>query len=209
MRIVNSRSDRPLEDLHIKSDVEFGVFFVYKKNKIAEFPFGRMEDYPGIEEARAACISWIGARSDLGSLRVAFVPRKYLKSTTGRNIWRGGSSGVVSGYIRESGKWKKVIEFGTSKEARDRAEEWKSEGEPGYGLLPPLREGLKEWEKDIGASVDVLVRITGSADIRIGKYLYGAGEWQVEGCGGSVPPAVFEWWDMPVPGTGKKTGRAK
>ena len=215
MRIVNSKNDRPFEDLHVKSDVEFGVFFVYKKNKIAEFGFGRMESFPGIEEARAACIDYLGKRSDLGDLRVSFISRKYLKSTTGRKVWRDPKTCIFYGYIRESDRWKRSIEFGSDKAARDKADEWKKEGEVGYLLLPSLRGDLKEWEKDIGISVDVLVRLDGSdrdnrsRNIRLGRYLYGAGEWQVDGRGGSVPPVVSEWWDMPVPGTGKKIGRVR
>jgi len=209
MRIVNSKNDRAFEDLHVKSDVEFGVFFVYKKNKIAEFGFGRMESFPGIEEARAACIDYLGKRSDLGDLRVSFISRKYLKSTTGRKVWRDPKTCIFYGYIRESDRWKRSIEFGSDKAARDKADEWKKEGEVGYVLLPSLRGDLKVWEKYIGKSVDVLVRFDGSDNIRIGRYLYGVGEWDVDGRGGSVPPAVSEWWDMPVPGTGKKIGRAK
>lgn len=91
MRIVNSKNDRPLEELHIKSDVEFGVFFVYKKRQIAGFSFGKNESFPNIESARAACIDYLGKRADLGSLRVSFIPRKYIV-----NLKRLTEAGKVS-----------------------------------------------------------------------------------------------------------------
>lgn len=81
MQIIKNN---PLADLHIKSDSTFGVFFVYKKRQIAGFSYGETESFPDIEAARAACIEYLGKRSDIADLRVAFISRRYLQDRKDR-----------------------------------------------------------------------------------------------------------------------------
>lgn len=66
--------------------------------------------------------------------------------------------------------------------------------------LPPLRDDLRDFEKQAGISVDVLVLMKGATDPCVGRYIHGLGQWQVAWCNGAV--AVEEWWPMPEAGTG-------
>jgi hypothetical protein len=72
-------------------------------------------------------------------------------------------------------------------------------------MLPPLRPDLRDFEKQAGISVDVLVKVKSFSNIVIGRYLYGLSNWQVNGvCGYHTPEEVEEWWPMPELGTGTK-----
>jgi hypothetical protein len=72
------------------------------------------------------------------------------------------------------------------------------------GKLPEIRKDLREFEKQAGISVYVIVRVKGFKDHNIGRYLHGLEEWQVYGHGGE-PPEVIEWWPLPEFGTGEPT----
>lgn len=70
--------------------------------------------------------------------------------------------------------------------------------------LPPLRPDLRDFEKQAGISVDVLVSVGGSSCVTIGRYLHGVKEWQANGFGGNGFTKVTEWWPLPEAGTGTK-----
>lgn len=68
--------------------------------------------------------------------------------------------------------------------------------------LPELRHDLRDFEKAAGISVDVLVRAKGWNGICIGRYLHGIEQWQLSHINGAA--TVYEWWPMPIEGTGNK-----
>jgi hypothetical protein len=67
--------------------------------------------------------------------------------------------------------------------------------------LPEIKEGLADFEKTAGISVDVIARVEGHKNLSIARYIHGTEEWQINGFHGFYN--VVEWWPLPEIGTGE------
>lgn len=68
--------------------------------------------------------------------------------------------------------------------------------------LPEKRDGLADFEKSGGLSVDVIVKVKGFRDLTIGRYIHGLEQWDINNWSGYL--VVIEWWPLPKIGTGNQ-----
>lgn len=75
--------------------------------------------------------------------------------------------------------------------------------------LPPLADGLKDFELAAGISETVIVKFKTCDEPSIGRYLHTQGKWQINGMSGGVCcDEVEEWWFLPIKGSGMTPVRA-
>lgn len=70
-------------------------------------------------------------------------------------------------------------------------------------MYPCLDTTNTDFEKSAGKSIDILVKVKGFKDVRVGNYWIAGEYWTANNVHGNLKDSdIEEWWDIPKSGEG-------